>query len=126
MYDRDVFRNDHRDDACSRHPGACPLRLLNTGRHQQEDRMRISTMRIGTVAVALVLIASAVSADPLNCTLTAYKPARGLTAAVADEMLTVTWEGDKGAELRLRFDIDHGTPTIRELAIHRKGGQWAM
>ena len=37
----------------------------------------------------------------------------------------MTWDGDNGAELRLRFAIDAGTPTIRELAIRKKGGQWA-
>jgi hypothetical protein len=81
-------------------------------------------MRISTLAVASVLVASAAAADPLNCTLTAYKPVQGLAAAVTDDVLAVTWEGDAGAELRLRFGIDRGTPTIRELAIRRKGGQW--
>ena len=49
----------------------------------------------------------------------------GLTAAVADQTLAVTWDGDNGAELRLRFGIDGGTPTIQDLAVRRKGGTWA-
>ena len=48
----------------------------------------------------------------------------GLTASIADDTLTVTWDGVGGAQLRLRLAIDRGTPTIRELAIHPRGGQW--
>ena len=82
-------------------------------------------MKMPLTVVALVLVASVASADPLNCSLSAYKAMPGLTATVADETLAVTWEGDNGAELRLRFAIDRGTPTIRELAIRRKGGTWS-
>ena len=81
-------------------------------------------MKIPLLAVALVLVASVASADPLNCSLSGYKATAGLTAAVSDETLAVTWEGDNGSELRLRFAIDRGTPTIRELAIRKKGGTW--
>ncbi|MBI3265346.1 MAG: hypothetical protein HYZ58_19630, partial [Acidobacteria bacterium] len=83
-------------------------------------------MRISTLAVAVWLWASAAFADPLTCRLTDYKPVQGLTAAVAEDVLTVTWDGDNGAELRLRFGIEGGTPTIRELAVRRKGGQWSI
>lgn len=81
-------------------------------------------MKILLTTVALLVVARTASADPLNCDVTAYKAMPGLTAAVADETLAVTWEGDNGSELRLRFAIDRGTPTIRELAIRRKGGAW--
>ena len=48
----------------------------------------------------------------------------GLTAVMANNTLAVTWEGDNGAELRMALGIDRGTPTIREIAIRKKGGQW--
>ena len=83
-------------------------------------------MKISLTTVALALVASAASADPLNCSLTAYKAAPGLTAAVDDKTLAVTWDGDNGAELRLRFgDRRAARRRIRELAVRKKGGQWA-
>jgi hypothetical protein len=77
-------------------------------------------------AVALALaVASASYADPLTCNLTTYKATAGLTAAVSGNVLAVTWDGDNDTELRMRFAIDGGTPTIRELAVRKKGGQWS-
>jgi hypothetical protein len=74
---------------------------------------------------AAMFITSAVYADPLNCNLAEYKAQPGLAAKVADNALDVTWAGDNGADLRMRLGIDRGTPTIHELAIHRRGGQWS-
>jgi hypothetical protein len=83
-------------------------------------------MRIQMMTVALAFVAASTSyADPLTCNLTAYKAMAGLTAVVNDNTLVVSWEGDNGAELRMGLGIDRGTPTIRELAIRKKGGQWA-
>src|SRR5262245_43202029 len=76
------------------------------------------------VTAALALVASTVDADPLACSLTAYKSQSGLTAFASDNGLTVSWDGEKNQEARLRFAVDNGTPTIRELAVRRKGGQW--
>lgn len=77
-----------------------------------------------TTAV-VVLTASAAFADPLTCNLAEYKPAPGLLAAVADNALALTWDGANDQELRLQFTVNGSTPTIRDLAIRRKGGQWA-
>jgi hypothetical protein len=79
-------------------------------------------MKIPLTTVTLVLVASTVAADPLTCNLADYKAAPGLTAGIADEALVVTWDGENGAELRMRLGIEGGTPTIRELAIRRRGG----
>ena len=68
-------------------------------------------MKVPLTAAAFALVASVASADPLNCVLTAYKAMPGLTATVAGEALAVTWDGDEGAELRLRVGIEGGTPT---------------
>ena len=78
------------------------------------------------IAAALGCLASAASADPLTCKLTAYKAAPGLTAAVADNTLTLTWDGEGSQELQLRLSINGGTPTIRDLSVRTKGTQtWA-
>jgi hypothetical protein len=73
---------------------------------------------------ALLAAAAVAHADPLNCDLSGYKALPGLKAAVANDALTVTWDGDNQAELRLQFAINGGTPTIKELALKPKGGAW--
>jgi hypothetical protein len=79
----------------------------------------------GAVFLALVAGAAArAGADPLNCSLAGYKPRPGLTAAVADNTLTVTWTGDRQRHVRLRFTIERGTPTIQELAVQSGGDRW--
>ncbi len=65
-------------------------------------------------------------AAPLDCRLSEYKPAPGLSASVVGNTLIVIWEGDREARLRMQFVIVSGTPTIRELAIRLRGGQWRV
>jgi hypothetical protein len=82
-------------------------------------------MRTVFTAVVLVFLASTVDADPLNCSLAEYKASPGLAAAVAEDTLSLTWDGDNNQELRLRFAVTGGTPTIRDIAIRRKAApQW--
>ena len=82
-------------------------------------------MRIPFTTLALLFVTSALYADPLNCNLGRYKASPGLTATVAEDALVLTWDGDKDQEVRLRLTINRGTPTIRDLAVRRKAGQWA-
>ena len=95
-------------------------------------------MRIGRVmlygAAAILPLAAAivtpdstsvVLADAVKCDMGQYKAASGLTANVEQDGLVVAWTGENSQELRARFAIDSGTPTVRELAVRRAGGQWA-
>jgi hypothetical protein len=82
-------------------------------------------MRIASLAAAFALVSSTLYADPLQCTMTGYKALPGLSAAVADNTLALTWDGDKNQEVRLRLILNNGTPTIRDLSVRAKGGQWA-
>ena len=82
-------------------------------------------MRIAFVAAAFALVSSTLYADPLPCTMTGYKALPGLSAAVTDNTLALTWEGDKNQDVRLRLTLANGTPTIRDLSVRAKGGQWA-
>jgi hypothetical protein len=83
-----------------------------------------------TLAVAVlgatVLMSSPSVADPLACTLTEYRAIPGLAAAVANDALTVTWEGDTGQQLRLRLTVNSGVPTIAELAVRPQRGDWKI
>ena len=54
-------------------------------------------------AAALILSASVVQADPMRCDLWGYRRMAGLAAATANDALTLTWDGDRNQELRLRF-----------------------
>src|SRR3989442_9880126 len=84
------------------------------------------------VTAALVLPSSTSSrspipvlfADSLNCNLSQYKAAQGLTAAVEQDLLVVSWSGQNGADLRARYGIDSSQPVIRDLAVKKAGGQW--
>jgi hypothetical protein len=62
----------------------------------------------------------------LNCNLNEYKASTGLTAAVDGDLLTVSWSGQGTSQLRARFAINSGTPTIRDLSVRRGSGDWAM
>ena len=70
-------------------------------------------------------IESTLTAQSLNCDLSQYKAQTGLTAAIEQGALAVTWAGSSGSELRARYGIDNGQPVVRELAVRKSGGQWA-
>jgi hypothetical protein len=70
-------------------------------------------------------VAPTLAAQSLNCDLSQYKAASGLTAAMESGALAVTWNGANGSELRVRYAIDNGQPIVRELAVRKSGGQWA-
>jgi hypothetical protein len=53
-----------------------------------------------------------------------YQRVAGLSASVANNTLTVAWSGDRNQDLRMRFAIATGTPTIEELAVRKRGGTW--
>src|SRR5262245_11017715 len=61
----------------------------------------------------------------LTCNLAGYKAATGLTAAIEGDVLNVSWAGQGTSQLRARFAIDNGTPTVRDLSVRRGSGEWA-
>ncbi|PYR35574.1 MAG: hypothetical protein DMF93_21510, partial [Acidobacteria bacterium] len=67
---------------------------------------------------------SARLADTSSCNLSQYKSAPGLTAAVEQDSLVVSWTGQNGADLRARYAIDGGQPEVREIAVKKAGGRW--
>jgi len=88
---------------------------------------------VGILATAAVVmltpageqVNSTLSAQSFNCDMSQYKAASGLTAAIEQGALAVTWNGSNGSELRARYAIDNGQPIVRELAVRKSGGQWA-
>ncbi|HKB10869.1 MAG TPA: hypothetical protein VKD69_09445 [Vicinamibacterales bacterium] len=83
-------------------------------------------MRALVTTVGSLLLAATVSAEPLKCDLAQYKSAPGLTAAVQQDHLLVSWVGQNGTDLRATFAIAQGQPVIRELAVKKGGGEWTV
>lgn len=81
-------------------------------------------MNTTIATVTFALVGSVAYADPMTCNLVAYKGTPGLSASVADNTLTVVWDGDRSQELRMRLGLVSGTPTLLELATRRRGAQW--
>jgi len=77
------------------------------------------------VASAFLLTFSDALAAPMQCNLSEYRAAPGLTAAVQQDVLTVNWSGADGAELRASYAIDNGQPVVRELAVRGRNGAWS-
>ena len=81
-------------------------------------------MKAALVALAFFGFTAAAWADPLTCDFAGYKATSDLNASVANNTLTVAWSGDRNQDLRMRFAIASGTPTIEELAVRKRGGTW--
>ena len=71
------------------------------------------------------VMAASQAAGSLSCNVSQYKPTNGLTASVEGDHLTMSWAGQGNSQLRARFAIVGGTPTIRDLSVRRGGGEWA-
>ncbi len=65
-------------------------------------------------------------AAALECDWREYKALPGLTAALKEGVLGVTWDGERGEQLRMRLGIENGRPQIEELAVRRPGGDWSV
>ena len=92
-------------------------------------RVPLNTSHSRIAAVLGLMVATlgpTMFADPLKCDLSNYTAARGLTATVERDVLTVTWAGTANSELRARYAIDRGQPSVRELAVRAEGGAWAV
>jgi hypothetical protein len=62
----------------------------------------------------------------LGCDLSEYKPAAGLAAEDTPEGLRLLWDGASGQQVRARFTIIQGTPTVAEMAVKAKAGGWVI
>src|SRR5215471_3734956 len=91
--------------------------------------MEIVETKINSISyVALVLMSFFVFTSSVShaqvCTMSEYKASRGMSAAAINNGLTITWDGDKNQEIRVRLTINNSTPTIQELSVRHKGRSW--
>jgi hypothetical protein len=87
-----------------------------------------STVLLWMTSTGVVTMASGVTvlADSLTCDLSQVKASTGLTAAIDQDTLAVTWAGQNGTALRARYAIASGKPVVRDISVQKPGGQWAM
>ena len=64
------------------------------------------------------------AAQPPIVDLTGYRPQPGLEAAHEEASLTVRWDGEREQKCVVRFTVLDGVPTVRELAVRNKSGDW--
>ena len=86
----------------------------------------MKSSRLMLLALFALFTASAANADPLKCDVSGYKGLSGLSAVAEQDVVTISWSGQGGAELRARYAIDGGQPVVRELAVKKSGGQWSV
>jgi len=91
-------------------------------RMKTESKMLVAP---ALIAVAFVLFTAPTHAGASFCSLDGYKPSPGLKAANEADALVITWDGEKGEEVRLRFTIAGGIPTIQDISVRHKNGAWA-
>src|SRR5205823_13336956 len=78
----------------------------------------LATPFVRSSSTSTLSAAAARLADTSSCNLSQYKSAPGLTAAVEQESLLVSWTGQNGADLRARYAIDGGQPEVRRSEEH--------
>jgi hypothetical protein len=85
-------------------------------------------MRAVACVAALFLFVPSADADPLTCNLTDYRSTAGLNAAVASDVLTTTWDGGAGQQVRLRLAVQgrsEGQPFVENHSTYGKVSAWA-
>ena len=82
-------------------------------------------LRAAWIPALLLLLVPKISAAALSCDMSAYQPLDGLEAKLAQEALTVTWQGERGASLRASFGIEDGHPVVRGLEAKSKDTNFA-
>jgi hypothetical protein len=63
---------------------------------------------------------------PMTCNMSEYKASAGLTSAIENDLLAISWNGQGNSQLRARFALDNGTPMVRDLSVRRGTGEWAV
>src|ERR1700689_3757024 len=76
--------------------------------------------------MSLAMLTGVAAAQSLNCDLQGYKATDGLKATTSGGVVTMTWQGQGGQELRASFGIRNGQPFVQELAARAGSGRWTM
>lgn len=74
----------------------------------------------------IFFLLGAIHAQNLNCDLKDYKPATGLAAEIHNGALELSWDGERGEQLKAAFAIRNGNPIIAGLEARKSGGKWIV
>lgn len=72
----------------------------------------------------LLMFSAGASGAQLECDWSGYQPQAGLQAALEKGVLRVSWQGERGHQLRASFTLEGNQPVIHELAARRNAGRW--
>ena len=81
---------------------------------------------MGVIVLAAIVAPGLATAQALTCDLSGYNPQAGVEVSLADNRLTMLWEGAEAEELRLRLGLVEGRPIVHELSIRDGGGDWVV
>jgi hypothetical protein len=76
--------------------------------------------------MSLAMLTPVAAAQSLNCDLQSYKATDGLNATTSGGVVTMSWQGEGGQELRVSFAIRDGQPFVQELAARAGSGRWIV
>jgi len=83
-------------------------------------------MKLFGALLSAVLWTALAAGEEVNCDLSGYKAQDGLKAEMRAGVLELTWRGDRQNELRAAFAVRNEQPMVRELAVHKSGGNWIV
>ncbi|MBV9083142.1 MAG: hypothetical protein JOZ62_10725 [Acidobacteriaceae bacterium] len=81
-------------------------------------------MKLKPLLGCAVLCGSVLYGENANCDLQDYKPVPGMELKTHEHGVTVTWQGERGEQLRAAFQVRDGAPTVEELAARTAAGKW--
>jgi hypothetical protein len=83
-------------------------------------------MKIGLLLLNLSLFVGVAEAQSFHCDFHDYKAADGIKADVIGDAVSIIWRGESDQLLRAQFTIRAGQPIVKELAIRKASGGWAI
>ncbi len=83
-------------------------------------------MKLYQVVLMMVLASRLAWGQGLKCNLHDYQPIEGLKAAEVAGELQVTWQGERGQQMRAVFAVVASRPVVRELAVRKGAGGWSV
>ena len=90
----------------------------------REGASMMSTRPILGALMCFLSLSWTQGSDRISCDMSQYQRRAGLVAEMEQNTLTVTWDGEKGTELRLRLAVNDGQPLVSEMAVRSGSVSW--
>jgi len=75
---------------------------------------------------SMVLFSGMAAGQALKCNLNNYKSMDGVHAEASSGVVSLTWQGEAGTQLRVQFSLHDGQPVVHQLAAQAAGGAWIV